>query len=100
MSTGRIDTSILVASPGVHDEAVVVPIRTILTSRLWLSARHRERPSRDTLGAMERQLRRLAIHSQTTPEDWTLGLRLTRDAWVNVLSWLSHRVQGGPGRAL
>jgi hypothetical protein len=95
MNAGTIDAPILAALREVQDNGGILPIKTILASLLWLSARHRETPGPDTLGAMEKQFQRLAVHPQATREDLALGLRLASGVCVDALLWLSACAQGG-----
>lgn len=95
MNTITLGTSVVTALRDVQDNGGILPIKTILASLLWLSARHREKPGPDTLGAMEKQFQRLAVHPQATREDLALGLRLASGASVKALLWLSVCAQGG-----
>lgn len=86
------------AVAGVELPAPLPTVRTILAAMLWLSARHRERPTPDSCHALVRQAHRLDLHPETTPEDMANGLRLAGMTGAGIALWHGMAVAGPVSR--
>ena len=53
------------------------PVKTILSALVWLAAKHRESPTRETRHAMASQARWLLMHPDARADDLISGFNLT-----------------------
>jgi len=79
----------------VEENGGLLPVRMILASLVWLSARHRDQPVPDTRRALEKQLQRLAMHPLATRGDLAAGVQLAGSLDADFLRWLTAGVLGG-----
>lgn len=76
--------------PSVKPETLALPaVKTILSALVWLAAKHREAPTRETLHAMASQARWLLMHPDASSDDLISGLNLAGMAYHDSLLWLS-----------
>jgi hypothetical protein len=68
------------------------PVKTILSALVWLAAKHREAPTRETLHALACQARWLVLHPDATSEDMLTGLNLACVSYHDTLLWLAALV--------
>jgi hypothetical protein len=83
-------TSLPPAPGELKPETVALPpVKTILNALVWLAAKHRESPTRETLHAMASQARWLLMHPDACADDLISGLNLAGVAYHDSLLWLS-----------
>jgi hypothetical protein len=87
-------TSLPPAAGELKPETVALPpVKTILNALVWLAAKHRESPTRETLHAMASQARWLLMHPDARADDLISGLNLAGVAYHDSLLWLSAHAE-------
>ena len=71
------------------------PVKTILSAMLWLAAKHREAPTRETAHALVCQARWLVLHPDATREDILAGLDLACVTYHDTLLWMAAHANMG-----
>lgn len=77
------------------------PVKTILSSLLWLSARRREQPDDPrVVHTLRLQVQRLVLHPDATREDLAVAFRLAGAVCLGVLTCLAGTESLGQGASL